>query len=167
MFWIPWLSQAAMKQVKPTQDLLTSNQLHGYPCPVVHLGTSKYIGWFQHPSNGSLKLLTCWQLELEHQFDNLQSNAVTHLCDGENKIGGGDVRSECSFQSVSDDLGQQHADGLSQHHSFGFDSADTPAEHSQAVDHCCVRVSTNLSNKRTCVVTGVGRLYDNWNCNHV
>ena len=40
----------------------------------------------------------------------------------------------------ADDLRNQHRRRLAEHRGFGFDAADAPAEHADAVDHRGVRV---------------------------
>ena len=43
----------------------------------------------------------------------------------------------------ADDVRNEHRDRLSEHGGFGFDAADAPAEHAQAVDHRRVRVGAD------------------------
>ena len=68
-----------------------------------------------------------------------------HLGDGEHEIGGGRALAQIAGELHSDDLRDQHGDRLSQHRGLGFNSADAPAQHAQAVDHGGVRVGANQS----------------------
>ena len=43
----------------------------------------------------------------------------------------------------SDYLGNQHRYWLSKHRRFCLDSADTPAQYAEAVDHCRVGISAD------------------------
>lgn len=68
-----------------------------------------------------------------------------YLGDGEDQVGGCDVGVQLAVQLVADDLGQEHADGLAQHHRLGLDAADAPPQDAQAVDHRGVRVGAHLN----------------------
>ena len=46
-------------------------------------------------------------------------------------------------QPEADDLRNQHRDRLAEHRGFGFDAADAPAEHAEAVDHGGVRIGAD------------------------
>ena len=46
-------------------------------------------------------------------------------------------------QLEADDLRNQHRHRLAEHRGFGFDAADAPAEHAEAVDHRRVRVGAD------------------------
>src|SRR5262245_1917010 len=43
----------------------------------------------------------------------------------------------------ADDVGRQEVDGLAEHSRFGFDPADAPSDHAEAVDHRSVRISSD------------------------
>ena len=59
---------------------------------------------------------------------------------GQNEIGGSDSRTQATHEAATDDLGDQDADGLAEHGGGGFDPADSPSEHAEAVDHRGVTV---------------------------
>jgi len=66
-----------------------------------------------------------------------------HLGHGEHEVRGGRALGELARQPESDDLGDQHRDGLAQQRRLGLDPPDTPAEDAQTVDHRGVRVGTD------------------------
>src|SRR5438552_5577394 len=47
------------------------------------------------------------------------------------------------MQFEADNLGDQHRKRLTEHCTLGFDSSDTPADHTEAIDHRRVRVRTH------------------------
>ena len=50
---------------------------------------------------------------------------------------------QLAVQAEADDLRNQHGDRLAEHGGFGFDAADAPAQHAEAVDHGGVRVGAD------------------------
>ena len=50
---------------------------------------------------------------------------------------------EFSGEFETDHFGQHHRQRLPEHGGLGFNAADAPAEHRQAVDHCRVRIGSN------------------------
>ncbi len=79
------------------------------------------------------------------ELDELADDALLaqHLGDGQHEVGCGRAFAQLVLQAEADDLRDQHRNRLSQHGSFGFDSADAPAEHAEAVDHRGVRVGAD------------------------
>ncbi|MNX95690.1 hypothetical protein D3C86_1279730 [compost metagenome] len=76
------------------------------------------------------------------EFDELRYHALLtqHLHDRQNEVGRGDAFLHLAGQLEADDLGQKHGDRLAEHGSFGFDTADTPAENAETVDHGRMRI---------------------------
>jgi hypothetical protein len=74
---------------------------------------------------GDGELLDSGTKELDKLLDD--ALGAESLGDGEHQIGGGDVRGELARELVADDLGEDHRDGLIEHHTLGFDTADTPS----------------------------------------
>ena len=79
------------------------------------------------------------------EFDELVHDAVLaqHLHDLEHQVGRGDAFLQRAGDLEADDFRDQHRDRLAQHGGFGFDPADAPAEHGEAVDHGRVRISAD------------------------
>ena len=63
--------------------------------------------------------------------------------DGQHQVGAGDSGARGSGQPDPDDLGNDHTDRLAQHHRFGLDAPDAPAEDSHGVDHGGVGVGAD------------------------
>ncbi len=76
-----------------------------------------------------------------------------HLCDCEDEIGCGNPRFERAGELEAHDLWRHERNRLAEHCRFGLDSADAPAEHSQAIDHGGVAVGPDESVGH-CEVTG-------------
>ena len=57
------------------------------------------------------------------------------LGDAEHEVGCGDALSERSGEAETDDLWEEHGDGLAEHCGLGFNAAHAPAQHAEAVDH--------------------------------
>ena len=76
------------------------------------------------------------------ELDELADHAVLaqHLRDGEHQVGRGRAFRQLAGELEADDLRDQHRRRLAEHRGFGFDAADAPAEHAEAVDHRGVRV---------------------------
>ena len=66
-----------------------------------------------------------------------------HLGDGEDQVRGGSAFGELAREPKAHDLGDEHRDRLTQHRGFGFDTADAPPQHAEAVDHRRVRVGAD------------------------
>jgi hypothetical protein len=79
------------------------------------------------------------------EFHELADHAFSaeQLGDGEDQISSGGSLGQLSLQPESDDLGNKHRNRLAQHRGFGLDPADTPAQHSQSIDHGRVRVGAD------------------------
>ena len=79
------------------------------------------------------------------EFDELADHAflAQHLRDGEHQVGGGRAFGQLAGQLESDHGGQQHRGGLAEHARLGFNSADAPADHAEAVDHGGVRIGAD------------------------
>ena len=65
-----------------------------------------------------------------------------HLYHGQNEVGGGDPGSELVGEPESDDIGELHVAGLSDHDRLGLDTSDTPSDDSESVDLCGVGVGS-------------------------
>ena len=98
-----------------------------------HVADGGAIGQGQRGDAGSVEL------------DELADHAflAQHLRDGEHQVGGGAAFGQTALQLEADHFGQQHRDGLAEHARFGFDAADAPADHAQAVDHGGVRIGAD------------------------
>ena len=75
-------------------------------------------------------------------FDEAANDALPaqHLGGGEHQIGGGHAFGQVAGELEADDFGDEHGNRLAQHRGFGFDAADAPAQHAEAVDHRGVAV---------------------------
>ncbi|CFR67956.1 Uncharacterised protein [Mycobacterium tuberculosis] len=71
------------------------------------------------------------------ELDEFADDAVLaqHLGDGQHHVGGGDSRLDLAGQPETHDPRDQHRYRLTQHRGLRLDAADTPPEHTQAVDH--------------------------------
>ncbi len=74
---------------------------------------------------------------LSVEFDELPDHAVLaqHLGDGQDHVGCGGAGRDSAGQPEAHNPRDQHGYGLAQHGRLGFDAADAPAQHAQAVDH--------------------------------
>ena len=70
-----------------------------------------------------------------------------HVDDGEDQVGCGDTGAELAGEPESDDIGQLHVAGLSDHDGLGLDSTDSPSDDSESVD---------LGGVGVCTEAGVG-----------
>ena len=68
-----------------------------------------------------------------------------HLGDTKHKVGGGGSLRKLAGEMNADDVGSQKVNGLPKHSGFGFDTANAPSDYSEAVDHRCVRISSDKS----------------------
>src|SRR5699024_4274001 len=59
---------------------------------------------------------------------------------GEDEVCGRCPFGQLTGQLEADDFGDEHAHRLPEHGRLGFDAADAPAEHAEAVDHGSVRI---------------------------
>ena len=66
-----------------------------------------------------------------------------HLRHGQHEIGGGDAIAQFAREFEAHDLRHQHVERLTEHDGFGLDAADTPADHTQTIDHGGVRVGAD------------------------
>lgn len=85
--------------------------------------------------------LDAWSVEFD-EFTN-DTSLSQHLDAGQNKISGGRVLGQLAGESEADDLGQDHGNCLTEHDGLGLDTADTPADNSQSVDHGGVRIGAD------------------------
>ena len=58
-----------------------------------------------------------------------------HFGDSKYEISGGRTFAQLPGQPHSDDLRNQHGDGLTEHGRLGFNAANSPAEHAQSINH--------------------------------
>ncbi len=79
------------------------------------------------------------------ELDELGDDAVLaqHLGHGQDQVSRGRPLGQLAVQLEADHLGQQHRYRLAQHRRLRLDPADTPAEHTEAVDHRRVRVGAD------------------------
>ena len=80
-------------------------------------------------------------VELDELADDLL--LAKHLGDGEHEIRRRRARRQLAVQLEADDFRDEHRHRLAEHRRFGFDAADAPAEHAEAVDHRRVRVGAD------------------------
>src|SRR5262249_15125706 len=66
-----------------------------------------------------------------------------HLRDGEHQIGGSDAAAQLARQIHTDHVGGEEVHGLAEHPGFGLDSAHTPADYADPVDHGGVAVGAD------------------------
>mmetsp|Transcript_3556 Transcript_3556/g.6059 ORF Transcript_3556/g.6059 Transcript_3556/m.6059 type:complete len:220 (+) Transcript_3556:1031-1690(+) len=121
-------------EVEVVDGLLVDGEVsHGGAVLGSHVGNGGSVCEVQALNSGSE--------ELDELADD--SSLSEHLDAGEHEIGGGDVLGQGSLESESDDLGQNHGDGLTKHDGLGLDSSDSPADNSEAIDHGGVRIGSN------------------------
>ena len=79
------------------------------------------------------------------ELDEFIHNAflAQHLRDGEDKISGSHAIAQFAIQFETDDIGQEHIHGLTEHHGLGFNAAHAPANHTKTVDHGGVRIGAD------------------------
>ena len=70
-----------------------------------------------------------------------------HVGDGQHHVGGGDAFRNGTGKLETDNTRHQHGDRLSKHGRFGFNAANAPAEHAQAIDGGGVRVGAHAGIK--------------------
>ena len=70
-----------------------------------------------------------------------------HVSDGQHHVGGGDAFRNGTGKLETDNTRHQHGDRLSKHGRFGFNAANAPAEHAQAIDGGGVRVGAHAGIK--------------------
>ena len=79
------------------------------------------------------------------EFDELADHAVLtqHFDDAQRHVGRGDAGVEFTDQAHANHIGREHVDRLAEHHGFGLDAADAPAENAETVDHRRVGVGAD------------------------
>mmetsp|Transcript_413 Transcript_413/g.467 ORF Transcript_413/g.467 Transcript_413/m.467 type:complete len:363 (-) Transcript_413:119-1207(-) len=79
------------------------------------------------------------------EFDELTNNTTLseHLSAGQNQIGSSGSGRQLTSEIETNNLRQDHGDGLSEHDSFGFDTSNSPSGNTETVDHGGVTVSTD------------------------
>ncbi len=79
------------------------------------------------------------------ELDELADHALAaqDLHDGQHQVGGGGALRQPAMQVETDDLRDEHGDRLAEHGGLGLDAADTPAQHTETVDHGGVRISAD------------------------
>jgi hypothetical protein len=82
---------------------------------------------------GERQLLQAGAEELHELPDH--SLLAQHLRDGEDQVGGGGAFGQPAVQLEAHDLRQEHRHRLAEHGRLGLNSADSPAQDSQTVDH--------------------------------
>ena len=98
-----------------------------------HVGDGGAVRHAERPSPFTIEL---------HEFaDHLV--LAQDLGDGQNKIGGGHAFAQTPTEFEANDIWCQEVNRLAQHGGLGFDAADTPADHADAVDHGGVAVGTD------------------------
>ena len=70
-----------------------------------------------------------------------------HIGDGQHHVGGGDAFRNGTGKLETDNTRHQHGDRLSKHGRFGFNAANAPTEHAQAIDGGGVRVGAHAGIK--------------------
>src|SRR5699024_4511015 len=61
----------------------------------------------------------------------------------QHQVGGGCAFGQFALEFEADHARNEHTNGLTEHGRLGFDTADAPADDSEAVDHRCVRIGTD------------------------
>ena len=61
--------------------------------------------------------------------------ATEHLGDGQHEVGGGSALGQLAEEPEADDTREQHRQRLPEHDGFDLDAADSPGQHTKAVDH--------------------------------
>jgi hypothetical protein len=79
------------------------------------------------------------------EFDKLADNTSLseHLHASQHQIGGGGRVRELSGELETDNLGKDHRDSLTKHHSLSLDTTNTPSSDTKTIDHGGVRVGTD------------------------
>ena len=79
------------------------------------------------------------------ELDELADHTVLaqYLGHREHEIGRGRPDRQRADELDADDARQQHRERLAEHRGLGLDTADTPTEYTEPVDHRCVRVGTD------------------------
>lgn len=66
-----------------------------------------------------------------------------HIDAGQDKIGGSGTLRKVTGELETDDFRKDHGDGLTQHHGFSLNTANTPTGNTETVNHGGVRISAN------------------------
>jgi len=90
-----------------------------------------------------------------------------YLGDSQGDVGRGGPGLEAAAEAEADHLGHEHVEGLAEHHRFGLDSADAPADDAEAVDHGGVRVGADQAVgigdpalRRVCRENAAGEIFE-------
>lgn len=82
--------------------------------------------------------LDSWPVELnELAYD---SSFSKHFDAGQHEVSGCGVLGQRPSESETNDLWQDHGNCLTKHNRFSFNTADTPANNTESIDHGCVGV---------------------------
>ncbi len=108
---------------------------------VAHSGTilGSHVG--NSSSIGKGEVLAAWAEELNEFANNTALSE--HLDASQDEISSGGTLRKGSVEVETDNLGQDHGDGLSKHDSLSLNTANTPAGNAETVDHSGVRVGTD------------------------
>ena len=98
-----------------------------------HVRHQRAIGHFHVPDRGA----EIFDELLDHAF------GAENLRHGEHQIGGRRAGRQFAAKFETDHFGREQIERLAEHHGFGLDSADAPADHAQAVDHRGVAVGAD------------------------
>lgn len=85
--------------------------------------------------------MNTWSVEFDELADN--TSLPEHLDAGQDEISGSSVLWKASSESEADNLWEDHGNGLTQHNGLGFNTADTPSNNTETIDHGGVRIGTN------------------------
>ena len=79
------------------------------------------------------------------KFDELADDTLLaqHFDNPQHQIGRGDAFRQPAGQFESDNVGNQHRNGLAKHRGLGFDPADAPPQHAEPIDHSRVAIGTD------------------------
>ena len=98
-----------------------------------HVGNRRAIGYRKRGRACAVKLD-----ELADDFRFAQ-----HFCYRQNQIGCGHAFAQLAAHVHADNIGSQKVNRLAQHRGFGFDTADTPADDAESIDHRGVRIGAH------------------------
>src|SRR2546423_3901073 len=80
-------------------------------------------------------------MELDKFADDLRF--AEHFSDSQNQISCRDAFTKLAAHVNADHIGSKKVNGLTKHRSLGFNSANSPTDHAQTVDHRRVRISSH------------------------
>ena len=113
--------------------LVNRKEAHGRAVVGGHIGNQGPIGHF-HRRQGRPE-------ELDELIDH--AFGAKYFRDGQHQVRGRDAGPQPARELEADHVGRKDANRLAEHHPFGLDAADAPAEHAQAVDHRRVAVGAH------------------------